>query len=158
MKRRLIITALFAAVALAPSSGPSSQAQARLGRAAAPVRLVSVEHVSGPTGGCLSCCPSSCPPVKVRAACVTYRYRGCTDVCCNPCLPKIKQTLVFCHPATGCYVAVPVCLPGCCQGCPKVAARRTLVGCGAVTYCWSCGYQVTIRFQRAGDVAVVYHT
>lgn len=122
--------------------------------------LTSVNNLNNTLGGVSpSCCvpePASCYQVPCCKPNVCYQYRGCRSVCCDPCQPKIKQTLTFCHPCTGCKVAVDVCLPGCCTGCPKVSQRCTLIGCGAVTYQWCCGFSATVRFARCGDVTVIY--
>ena len=47
-------------------------------------------------------------------------------------------------------------LPACCEGCPAVDSRCGLLCRGAVTYDWCCGYRVVVRFDRCGDVTVVY--
>lgn len=120
--------------------------------------LTSVTNLNEAMGGVTpSCCapvPSSC--CQTPCCRPNVCYRGCNTACCDPCKPPIKQTLTFCHPCTGCKVAVDVCLPGCCTGCPSVSERCTLIGCGAVTYRWCCGFSATVRFARCGDVTVIY--
>jgi hypothetical protein len=37
-----------------------------------------------------------------------------------------------------------------------VSERCTLVGNGAITYTWCCGFSATVRFSRCGDVLVIY--
>ena len=63
----------------------------------------------------------------------------------NPTSPETCQT-----------VAVPVCLPACCQGCPCETSRCTLLGCGQVRYDYACGCSVIIRFAKHGDINVTY--
>ena len=45
----------------------------------------------------------------------------------------------------------------CCQGCPCESSRNTLFGCGQVRYDYGCGCSVVVRFQKSGDILVVYH-
>jgi hypothetical protein len=66
-----------------------------------------------------------------------------------------KILLHVCHPCTGCHYDVPVCLPACCEGAPRVCHHRTIIGCGRVVYEWCCGYRVVIRFPRGGGYRVV---
>jgi hypothetical protein len=51
---------------------------------------------------------------------------------------------------------VPVCLPACCQGCPCETSRCTILGCGQVRYDYACGCSVIVRFQKSGDILVIY--
>jgi hypothetical protein len=78
------------------------------------------------------------------------------DSCCDPCEPTVVQTLVVCHPCTGCKHSIEVCLPACCTGEPCVYERCTLFGCGATMYEWDCGARVVVRFWRNGDITVKY--
>jgi hypothetical protein len=64
--------------------------------------------------------------------------------------------LRVCHPCTGCHYDVPVCLPACCEGAPRVCHQRTIIGCGRVVYEWCCGYRVVIRFTRHGGYRIVH--
>lgn len=92
-----------------------------------------------------SCC---CP-----APCITYRHRGHHRVCCD-CAPPYETVLLPTNPNTCCPVAVPVCLPGCCQGAPSMSCHSGLFH-SVVRYDWCCGYSVTVRFKHNGDVVVV---
>lgn len=65
-----------------------------------------------------------------------------------------KIILNVCHPCNGCHYDVPVCLPACCEGVPRVSHHRALFGCGRVVYEWCCGYRVVIRFNRHGSYRV----
>ena len=53
-----------------------------------------------------------CEKPACPAPCITYRYRGCRDICCG-CPTPIKTVLQVKNPCTCCVVDVPVCLPGC---------------------------------------------
>ncbi len=100
-----------------------------------------------------SCAPA---PVCCPAPCIRYIDRSCGPVCCNSA-PPIKTVLKVVNPLTCCAVDVPVCLPSCCEGSPSVCARCGLILCrSAVTYDWCCGYRVVVRFDRCGNVTVVY--
>lgn len=161
--RTLAVMAAVATLALAAMATPDS-AEARLFRRASAESqnfiLTNVTSANSVAGGVTPDCCAPVPACCVSVPCckpnVCYKYCGLRKACCDPCLPPIKQTLTFCHPCTGCKVDVDLCLPGCCTGCPKVCHRRTLIGCGAVTYEWCCGVSATIRFQKCGDVTVIY--
>lgn len=153
---RVLFLALFAALVLLPTFASAHESRADR------ISLVSVAHVSGATGGCSTCVPccepkpNCCDVTRCCDPCITYHRLGLRRVCCDPCLEPIKQVLTFCHPATGCHVEVPICVPGCCSDCPEVCERCTLFGCGAKTYRWCCGFSATIRFAANGDIRVIY--
>jgi hypothetical protein len=102
--------------------------------------------------------PSCCTPVQAccPTPCIRYIDRTCHKPCCGDCKPPIKTVLKVVNPVTCCPVEVPVCLPACCDGCPVVDGQRGLLCRGVVTYDWCCGYRVVVRFDRCGDVTVVY--
>ena len=106
-----------------------------------------VTHAAATT---VDCCDACC------AVNICYRDRGCRHTCCDPCLEPIKTTLTVCHPCTGCKIEVPVCLPGCCTGDPAVCDRGTLIGAGLTRFDWCCGFSVVVRYQRCGDITVIY--
>jgi hypothetical protein len=104
-----------------------------------------------PGCGAETCCPTN--------PCIKYRHkhahkhkhdRGCCEE------PTYETVLNPTSPETCCTVAVPVCLPACCQGCPCETSRCTLLGCGQVRYYYACGCSVVIRFQKHGDIRVTY--
>jgi hypothetical protein len=102
--------------------------------------------------------PSCATPVKncCPEPCIRYIDRTCGKTCCGDCKPPIKTVLKVVNPVTCCPVDVPVCLPACCEGCPAVDSKCGLLCRGVVTYDWCCGYRVVVRFDRCGDVTVVY--
>lgn len=51
---------------------------------------------------------------------------------------------------------MPVCLPGCCVGEPKVCTDRGLFGRHVVWYEWCCGFSVKVTFKRSGELLVTY--
>jgi len=60
-------------------------------------------------------------------------------------------------PADGCYYGIPLCIPGCCVGEPRVVGDRGLLGRGKVEYCWPCGFRAIVKFRHTlGDVKVEY--
>jgi hypothetical protein len=117
-----------------------------------------VEPSCGFEPGCgpVTCCPTN--------PCITYRHKLCHrhrhgghgghGGCCPE--PTYETVLDVTSPETGCTVAVPVCLPACCQGCPCQTSRCTLLGCGQVRYDYACGVSVIVRFQKRGDIRVIY--
>ena len=98
----------------------------------------------------VNCCDACC---DVN---ICYRHVGRRHTCCDPCLEPINTTLTVCHPCTGCTIEVPVCLPGCCTGSPTACDRGTLIGAGLTRFDWCCGFSVVVRYQRCGDITVVY--
>ncbi|MBI2825826.1 MAG: hypothetical protein HYX69_14160 [Planctomycetia bacterium] len=129
----LRIVTLVVAAMLVAGVQPAQARLAKLNKAAA--------EASDP-----SCCPQPC---------IRYVHRGCATVCCG-CKPPVETVLKVVNPHTCCAVDVPVCLPACCDGCPTVASRCGILCRGVVTYDWCCGYRVVVRFDRCGDVTVVY--
>jgi hypothetical protein len=74
---------------------------------------------------------------------------------CHPAPPPKVLVLNVKNPACcGDYACVKVCVPGCCEGPPKVCARCGVLGRGIVTYQWCCGHQVTVVFTAFGGVRV----
>lgn len=113
---------------------------------------------ASPVSACApACTPSPC--VCCPTPCIVYRHalldvgRLCRPKCCKP---PVKLVLATKNPCTCCPVDVPVCLPGCCCGEPKVDCRKTLIGEGLVTYDWCCGVSVSIRYKKCGEVVVTY--
>lgn len=98
----------------------------------------------------------ACDPC-CKKPCIAYRTRllGCDLCCCDPCQPPVKVVLKPVDPCTCCAVEVCVCVPACCTGEPCVECGRGLFGRSTVTYTWDCGYSVTVKFKRNGDVIVV---
>lgn len=93
--------------------------------------------------------------VDGEKVCVKYRHFGRRVV--RDCQPVVTQMLCAVNPCTGCQIEVPVCLPVCCDDCPKVHGRRAVFSQSLVSYEWCCGVKVVIRFERCGAVTVTYH-
>jgi hypothetical protein len=104
--------------------------------------------------------PGCCKAVDKcgRAPCIDYRYHRFLQkkVCCG-CEPPAKVVLQVKDPCC-CYVEVPVCVPACCKGDPKVSCGKGgLFNRGTVTYEWCCGYKIKIEFEKCGDLKVHYY-
>jgi hypothetical protein len=70
---------------------------------------------------------------------------------------EIELVMVTQNPADGCYYEIPMCIPGCCEGEPRVSSGRGIFGRGVVEYCWECGFRAEVRFRHIlGDVKVDY--
>ena len=104
-----------------------------------------------PTCGAAPCCPQPCITYSHKHA---HRHKKCHSSCCPE--PTYETVLMATSPETCCTVAVPVCLPMCCQGCPCESSRCTLLGCGQVRFDYCCGISVIVRFKKCGDVHVIY--
>jgi hypothetical protein len=72
--------------------------------------------------------------------------------------PFVELTMVTQNPSDGCLYEIPLCLPACCTGEPKVDSRCGLLGRGVVTYCYECGLEIEVKFRLRGDVEVQYST
>jgi hypothetical protein len=144
----LLSAAIFVALAVIPHA-----AEARLiGKRdsakteATAVALRSAQPELLPPGG---------PVVSACKPCITYRDRGCRDICCG-CEPPMQTVLLVKDPVTCCCVEVPICLPPCCTDAPKVCGREGLFGRGIVDYDWCCGFSVKVTFRARGDIVVTY--
>jgi hypothetical protein len=72
--------------------------------------------------------------------------------------PFVELTMVTQNPADGCFYEIPLCLPACCTGEPKMTSYCGLMGRGVVKYCYECGLEVEVKFRLRGDVEVEYGT
>jgi len=104
-----------------------------------------------PTCGAAPCCPTN-PCIKYRHK-HAHRHKHGRGCCPEPMYETVLNPT---SPETCCTVCVPVCLPACCQGCPCETSRCTLFGCGQVRYDYGCGCSVIVRFQKCGDILVIY--
>ncbi len=96
------------------------------------------------------CCTPK--PVCCPEPCITYRHCG-PKLCCG-CEPPQKIVLKVKNPCTGCEVDVPICLPACCKGEPKMCEGTGLFCRDVVDYEWCCGFQVKVVFRHCGDLIV----
>jgi len=70
---------------------------------------------------------------------------------------QVQLVMVTQDPADGCCYEIPLCIPACCTGEPKVSGGKGLLGRGVVEYCWSCGFRAIVKFRHVrGDVRVDY--
>ena len=104
-----------------------------------------------PGCGAETCCPTN-PCIKYRHK-HAHRHKHGAGCCVEPTSETVLNPV---SPETCRAVAVPVCLPACCQGCPCETSRCTLFGCGQVRYDYACGCSVIVRFQKCGDICVTY--
>ena len=72
--------------------------------------------------------------------------------------PFVELSMVTRNPADGCFYEIPMCLPACCTGEPKMSRYCGLFGRGVVVYCYECGLEVEVKFRLRGDVEVEYGT
>ena len=86
-------------------------------------------------GGCAPC-------VKV----IPHGRSRCCDV--------YQTVLYHCDPCTGCTTAIPLCLPVCCDGEPRVVERVGALGRSVVVYRWCCGTVAKVITDRCGDIVV----
>jgi len=152
-----VMVLLMVLVSTLAALAPVGEAHGKLRRSKAKIKQVSREIVSlgateyladpRPSAAVESCCPPRC---------ISYRYHHGKKACCG-CEPPVQTVLSVKEPCCCCPVEVPVCLPACCMGCPKVHSRCGHLGRSVVTYKWCCGYKVRIVFRRCGDVVVHYY-
>ena len=145
-----------------------------------------LRHRHGCEPGCAAIepgCSAFTPPCAVEPGCAAFEPSGWEPGCgaetvcpSNPCIkyrhkhacrhkhgagccpePTFETVLEATSPETCRTVAIPVCLPACCEGCPCERSRCTLFGCGQVRFDYCCGISVVVRFQKCGDILVTYH-
>jgi hypothetical protein len=130
---------------LAPAKGKLVGAEPMPSPGAAPAVLepVAPEH---PSASSVRVSPT--PPIKYdtdRDARRMYRSG------------QIRVVMLTQDPADGCTYEIPLCIPACCEGEPRVSCGRGLLGRGVVEYCWPCGFRAIVKFRRVlGDVKVEY--
>lgn len=138
---------LVASVALAAAWIAAAPAEART------VRRTEVQPVSLTKKSEPSCCAPAPVETCCPEPCITYRHRG-PKLCCGNCLPAKELVLKVKNPCTGCETDVPVCLPACCEGEPKVCTGSGFLGRNVVEYEWCCGFSVRVAFKHCGDLLV----
>jgi hypothetical protein len=70
---------------------------------------------------------------------------------------QVQLVMVTQDPSDGCLYEIPMCIPACCTGEPKVSSGRGIFGRGVVEYCWPCGFRAEVKFRHVlGDVKVEY--
>jgi len=70
---------------------------------------------------------------------------------------QVQLVMVTQDPADGCCYEIPMCIPACCTGEPKISSGRGIFGRGVVEYCWQCGFRAKVKFRHTlGDVRVDY--
>jgi hypothetical protein len=70
---------------------------------------------------------------------------------------EVHVVMIAKNPADGCHYEIPMCIPGCCVGEPRVTGGRGLLGRGVVEFCWECGFRAEVKFRHIlGDVKVEY--
>jgi hypothetical protein len=94
------------------------------------------------------------PAVYCKTPCITYKHHGTLRKTCCGCSGTYTAVLQVEDPCTCCVYEIPVCVPDCCVGEPRVHGRLNVLGRGAVVYHWCCGYKVKLVFDRCGDVTV----
>lgn len=154
------LAALAATLVLLVAAGTSEARLLRAAQVVGPNQPMAAPAMSAPVGGQVvemsPCGPAPCAPVCPQP-CITYRHVGRPMGSC--CQPPVQTMLSVKNPCSCncCELAIPVCLPACCQGVPAVNCRHGLFACGVVTYDWCCGVRVVVRFQKSGGVIVTYH-
>ena len=70
---------------------------------------------------------------------------------------QVQLVMVTQDPSDGCCYEIPLCIPACCTGEPKISGGKSLLGRGVVEYCWACGFKAKVKFRHVlGDVKVDY--
>lgn len=132
----------------------AQQAEARIvRRAEAEPASLTKKTIAG--SDCAKPEPSCCAPQPVCCdePCIKYHHRG-PKLCCGNCSPPKEIVLKVKNPCTGCETDVPVCMPACCEGEPKVCEGTGFLGRDVVEYEWCCGFSVRVAFKHGGDLVV----
>ncbi|QDV72414.1 hypothetical protein [Botrimarina mediterranea] len=110
--------------------------------------VVVAEHAPAPAGPV--CCPINVVDYRTTlSAKRAYRCYG----------PGVNTAVCVDNPAdcTGAHYEVPLCVPACCTGAPRVCnARPGLLGRGKVDIVWDCGFTATVVFRAHGGAIVIY--
>jgi hypothetical protein len=61
---------------------------------------------------------------------------------------------VACDPCSHCPVEIPICIPGCTTGEPKVCYDSGLLGRSVEWFEWPNGFAVKVVFKYSGDLIV----
>ena len=70
---------------------------------------------------------------------------------------KIDLVMLTTDPTSNCTYEIPMCIPACCVGDPRVSSNRGILGRGVVEYRWQCGFRAIVKFRHVlGDVEVEY--
>ena len=100
---------------------------------------------------------SCCNPKAVK---IIYRNHAlCRKRCCKGHHPAVPTCLMVNDPCTpcSCPIEVPVCIPVCATGLPRIAHHRGLFGRPVVTYTWCTGFTIKLVFRKRGDLLVHYY-
>jgi len=145
---------LLLGAALVASLIVAHQAEARIVRRAE-AEPASLTKKTSATSDCAKPEPSCCTPAPVCCdePCIKYHHRG-PKLCCGNCSPPKEIVLKVKNPCTGCETDVPVCMPACCEGEPKVCEGTGFLGRDIVEYEWCCGFSVRVAFKHGGDLVV----
>lgn len=119
----------------------------KTGGCAKPVDCAKAPECAKPEPSCSKAEPCCEEP------CITYRHHG-PKLCCDSCKPPKQIVLKVKNPCTGCETDVPVCIPACCEGEPKVCTGTGFLGRDVVEYEWCCGFSVKVAFKHCGDLLV----
>jgi hypothetical protein len=131
----------------------ASPASARLA-ARTTIALKKSGPVQGPVMGPVQAPAVQAPAVYCKTPCITYKHHGTLRKTCCGCAGTFTAILQVEDPCTCCVYDIPVCVPDCCVGEPRVHGRLNALGRGAIVYHWCCGYKVKLVFHRCGDVTV----
>ncbi|TWT95228.1 hypothetical protein Pla108_33710 [Botrimarina colliarenosi] len=116
----------------------------------AEVAEMSVAPAPAPTPAGPVCCPIEVVDYRTTlSAKRAYRCYG----------PGVNVSVCVDNPAdcTSTLYEVPLCVPACCTGEPRVCNPTTgLLGRGKVDLVWDCGFTATVVFRVHGGAIVIY--
>jgi hypothetical protein len=70
---------------------------------------------------------------------------------------KFDLVVLTKDPTRNCAYEIPLTVPSCCVGDPKVSSGRGIFGRGVVEYRWACGFRAIVKFRHImGNVKVEY--
>ena len=144
----LLALLLFAAPATSQTPTPAEPEQAPV--EVAPVEAEAVVAEPAPAVAGPVCCPINVVDVRTKlSARRMFRCHG----------PGVPTAVCVDNPAD-CVCTlfeVPLCVPCCCVGEPRVCNSRTgLLGRGHVDLVWDCGFVATVTFRVHGGVIITY--
>lgn len=119
-------------------------------------KLVAEESMPAPTGTATPAAAPSTDDVRVQPT-PPIDYDTDRDARRMYRTGKVDLVMLTKDPTNNCAYEIPMCVPACCVGDPKVSNGRGIFGRGVVEYRWACGFRAIVKFRHVlGNVKVEY--
>jgi len=149
-----------------PVAEPEAAEVAEVSESAAPaeesVMVTPVEPAPqlepAPTAAVVPAAPAPAGPICCPIHVIDYRTTLSAKRAYRCYGPGVNTSVCVDNPAdcTGTHYEVPLCVPACCTGAPRVCPSTGLLGRGKVDLVWDCGFTATVVFRVHGGAIVIY--